>query len=55
MARHPICFFSMERTKERINTASKEKPFYSTVSDVVKVRIFGLLVVKLIDKGSFPV
>lgn len=40
--------------KVRVNTGSREKPFYATESETKRVRLFGILLKKHRDHGNFP-
>ncbi len=40
--------------KVRVNTGSKDKPFYAVESETKRVRLFGILIKKHKDHGNFP-
>jgi hypothetical protein len=52
MAEHPI--YDVDIEKVRVNTGTKDKPFYATESETKRVRLFGILLKRQKDHGNFP-
>lgn len=49
---HPIRDVDIE--KVRVNTGTKDRPFYAILSETKRVRLFGILLNRRKDHGNFP-
>jgi len=52
MADHPLCEVVVEKTLQ--DTGQPGRPFFAKVSEVLRLRLFGLLIFKSTNKGNFP-